>query len=118
MGRWLAAVSWLGLLTLACLDAPPSSAPGLDSAAALDAPPAPSCDDQFGQTSDYLLCEERPETCRFVASGNDESCAQICTRFDSTCDTGFDASGIDDCTAEIEDGCDEPHDTMICVCTR
>jgi hypothetical protein len=103
-----------------CVRLPPTG----DGGPADAAPPADAalraCDDQFGDAPSYQLCAEEATTCEFYnVSSVSTPCAEICPLYGATCAGAFDSSEGAECIREPDgDGCEVPHLSQICICTR
>jgi hypothetical protein len=89
-----------------------------------DGGPRPSCDDLYGRTNGYLLCEQRDRECMFFAELDYASCDDACAAGTTpgTC-TGNEGNaaetGPDRCTPS--GGvfyCDVGYRDHICICSR
>jgi hypothetical protein len=80
---------------------------------------APSCDEQYGEAADYLLCDESPESCSFnVTIAMTISCDDVCSMFGGTCIEAH-LNEEDLCESTGRASCDQSDfDDGICVCTR
>jgi hypothetical protein len=96
---------------------PGGDAGGADGAEA-DGGPLPTCDEQFGEAVEYMLCAEEADTCEFfVRTEVATACADICPLYGAECVNSFDADA-EPCTRVTEDNCTVTHMSQICVCTR
>lgn len=95
------------------------TAPGDDTTDESTSSPPASCDEQYGDVADYMLCEETAESCSFNATlGMTISCDDVCSMFGGSCieallneDDLCVSTGPTDCgAADVADN--------ICVCTR
>jgi hypothetical protein len=95
--------------------APPPDAPEPD------APPPSACDQQYGRSPGYQLCEETEATCAFfVETQTPASCGQHCADFGGFCIDGVnDVPGGDVCAPGGDPvGCDAAmNNTLICICS-
>lgn len=112
----------------AVMDAP--SSPPIDASidasidAPIDAPPIPpaTCDELYGDSLEYMLCDEQPSTCEFNVRTNGGNCNQLCSAYGGTCVAAYDNTSDPgaEC-ARIEasgDDCTTNRSTEICVCSR
>ncbi|HKE18876.1 MAG TPA: hypothetical protein VKB80_28570 [Kofleriaceae bacterium] len=96
--------------------APPPDAPPPD------APPPSACDQQYGRSPGYQLCEENDATCTFfVDSGQAASCGQHCADFGGQCiDAVNNTEPPGDVCVPSGDplGCDAAmNNSLICICS-
>jgi hypothetical protein len=79
----------------------------------------PSCDEQYGDSPDYLLCEETPESCSFNATiANTISCNDVCSMGGGTCIEAH-LNEEDLCLSTGPAACDQnDFNDGICVCSR
>ena len=78
-------------------------------------PSATTCNDLFGSTPNYLLCEQRDLTCEFSAFTNNQSCDALCQSFGRVCVTSYD-NPTNTCTRTVEELCSVTRTDQICVC--
>ncbi len=93
--------------------APPDAAPP-------DAPLPTACDEQYGKTPGYQLCEETPETCEFFVNTEiAAACSAHCAAFGGTCVDGRNDVPEDVCSDGGEPlGCDAAmNNTLVCTCS-
>lgn len=81
--------------------------------------PAQTCDEQYGAATDYMLCEELPDSCAFsVTIGMAESCNDVCTSFGGEC-IEVQLNDVDLCVSTGAGTCDQMDiNDLICVCSR
>ena len=79
----------------------------------------PACDDLYGGSSTYALCEERGTECELfevIAS----TCGDFCSRRGGSCVGGW--TNLDDadsrCVRVDDIGCDVSQNDTICICSR
>jgi hypothetical protein len=93
--------------------APPDAAPP-------DAPLPSACDEQYGKTPGYQLCEETPDSCEFFVNTEiPAACSAHCAAFGGTCLAGRNDVPEDVCSEGGEDlGCDAAkNNTLVCTCS-
>ncbi len=93
--------------------APPDAAPP-------DAPAPSACDEQYGKTPGYQLCEETPENCEFFV--NTEimaACDAHCAAFGGTCLAARNDVPDDVCAEGGTDvGCESAaNNSVVCTCS-
>ncbi len=89
--------------------------------AKIDAPAPTTCDERYGQAVEYILCDERPDTCEFNARTDGGNCNQMCAAFGGTCVAAYDNAsdpGVECDRVDSNDDCSTNRNTEICVCTR
>lgn len=96
-------------------DADPDAGPA--DADPIDAAPA-SCDDQFGDAFEYVLCGESASVCQVSAELGQGTCADFCAAHQSECVATHDSATEAPCTSQGLSSCDMPHGTAICFCSR
>ena len=80
--------------------------------------PPPTCNELFGDASQYVYCEETANTCKFSASTAGSNCKAMCESLGGTCVGAWD-NGSDPCgVISWNDTCDTNRGTEICECTR
>jgi len=77
-----------------------------------------SCLEQYGDLTDFALCDEAANRCEFFGNAGGDTCNQLCAARRATCLTGYEADDGMPCIRGPEDGCDAPHDHLICICTQ
>lgn len=87
-------------------------APGGDGA-----PSRQTCEEQYGDIDDFVLCSEEADRCDFFANASGGTCSQLCDQRGGACTDGHDGDELNPCDYGTRDGCDEPHDHLICTCT-
>lgn len=80
---------------------------------------AGACDAKYGAATDYMLCEELPDSCMFnVTTGMAMGCTGVCTSFGGTCITAH-TNDVDLCVPVMETTCDDmASNNIICVCSN
>lgn len=101
-------------------DGGPGGDGGGADAGAPDGGPLLTCDEQFGEALEYMLCAEEADTCEFfLRTEVGTACIDICPIYGSECVNSFDADGAGaECTRMTEDACTVVHQTQICICSR
>ena len=79
----------------------------------------PSCDEQYGDVPDYLLCEESRDSCSFNATlASTISCTDVCSMFGGEC-IEAQLNEEDLCLSTGATDCDQNDvNDNICVCSR
>lgn len=102
--------------------APPAVSATLDGGVGIDArfempdasEPALSCNDMYGTASDFNLCEETSDSCRFYVRTNEDSCTNLCSSFGGACIDNYDGN----CGSGIgSQGCNVVHFDQVCICS-
>ena len=77
------------------------------------------CDAMYGGATDYMLCEETADTCRFnVTTAMTSSCTMVCESFGGTC-VGAQLNDTDPCLSTGDSTCDDATLTdLMCICSR
>lgn len=76
--------------------------------------PALSCNDMYGTASDFNLCEETTDSCRFYVRTNEDSCTNLCSSFGGACIDNYDGN----CSSGIgSQGCNVVHFDQVCICS-
>ncbi len=77
-----------------------------------------SCDDTYGGATDYELCEEAADSCRFSVTSMMMSCTSVCEGFGGTC-LGGQLNEEPVCTSTGDITCEDTSSTsVICICSR
>lgn len=76
-----------------------------------------SCEEQYGDVADFAACNEHGDRCEFFGSASGGTCTELCAARGGDCLRGYDATNGVPCEFGPEDGCDAPHDHLICSCT-
>jgi hypothetical protein len=78
-----------------------------------------SCDDTYGAATDYMLCEETEEFCRFnVTAAMAATCTMICESFGGMC-LGAEFNEAELCTPTDDSNCEDMSaNDLICNCSR
>lgn len=80
---------------------------------------AATCDEMYGGATDYMLCEEAADSCRFnVTTAMAASCDMVCQSFGGTC-VGAQLNEADPCTSTGDTTCDDGgNNDLMCICSR
>ncbi len=80
---------------------------------------AMTCDMQYGAATDYMLCEELPESCRFnVTIGMAANCTSVCESFGGMC-LGAQLNDADPCLSTGDTTCEDMAvNDLMCICSR
>ncbi|MGH1345716.1 MAG: hypothetical protein ACRBN8_29395 [Nannocystales bacterium] len=77
-----------------------------------------SCDEMYGAATDYMLCDEEVDSCRFGVTVTMTPCNSICEAFGGTCQ-GAQLNEKPVCTSTGDITCDDmTSNTVICICSR
>ncbi len=97
----------------ATVDANRFEMPGDEQDAAPSKPP-PTCEEMYGTATNFDLCEETTNSCRFYVMTNEDTCTNLCSSFGGECIDNYDG----DCSSGIgSQGCDIVHYDQVCICT-
>ncbi len=96
----------------------PSTTTGGSSSSGTGAPMG-TCDELYGGTTDYMLCDEAEDSCRFNATIDMvASCDDVCGAAEGTC-LGAELNEKDVCLSTGDTTCDDVTvNNLICICSR